>query len=138
MISHQYMYLTIITATDAATLSCISNDTTSGPAFQEFIQVSFGGTHLLNNPYARKEISDVNVLSKDLKRTTIKPRPPRLSNHFTDDAYSLGSKPSELAVSLTAQEESEKHLIRPKSSITKASPKRVSEIKERVFGLYRE
>jgi hypothetical protein len=114
--------------------------------FQEFIQVSFGRMHLLNNPYARKKSSDVkqfidkqessthvsNVLSKDFKRTTILPGLPQLSNHFSSDACLLGSKPSKLATSLIAPGESERHLIQPKSSITEVSPKRVSEIEERV------
>jgi hypothetical protein len=62
MISHQYMYLTIMTTTDESNFSCISNDTTSGPAFQEFTQVSFGRMHLLNNPYARKKSLDVKKI----------------------------------------------------------------------------
>ena len=59
VISHQYIYLTIMTKTDESNYSCVSNDNTSGPAFQEFTQVSFGRMHLLNNPYAGKKSLDV-------------------------------------------------------------------------------
>lgn len=146
MISHQYMYLTIMTTTDESTFSCISNDTTSGPAFQEFTQVSFGRMHLLNNPYARKKSSDVkkiidkqessthvsNVLRKDFKGTSILPEFLLLSNHFASDACLLDFRPSKLAVPPIAPEESWRHLIPPKASIRKVSPTRISEIKERV------
>ena len=102
MISHNAINLTVLTETDAATISCISEDVISGPAFREFIQVSFNGTHLFNKPYARKKISDNDI--KDLRKTTMNPGSPCLPSPLSADVCSLSSTPSEPAVSPTIRE----------------------------------
>ena len=136
MMSHKTINLTVLTETDAATISCISEDVISGPAFREFIQVSFCGTHLLNKPYAKKKISDNDM--KDLRKTTMNPGSPCLPSPLSADVCSLSSTPSEPAVSPTIQEVTKQQLIQPKSSIAEASAKRASGVEKRVFGIYRE